>query len=197
VKNKNAVLFIVTNKKGIERIINYINNKFRTSSKFNQITNNILLNPKYLEYSKTITLSLNTDNDLKNHWLAGFSDADASFQIKLINRNNRTEVRLNYQIDQKKYYLLVLIKGFLGGNIEYRKSKDTYYYGSTSYGSAKNVITYFDRYRMLSTKHINYLKWRKAYILVQNKDYLTEIGLNKVKKKYKSTMNRLSVTVVI
>lgn len=62
-KNKNAVLFIVTNKKGIERIINYINNKFRTSSKFNQITNNILLNPKYLEYSKTITLSLNTDND--------------------------------------------------------------------------------------------------------------------------------------
>jgi hypothetical protein len=121
VKNKNAVLFIVTNKKGIERIINYINNKFRTSSKFNQITNNILLNPKYLEYSKTIALSLNTDNNLKNHWLAGFSDADASFQIKLINRNNRTEVRLNYQIDQKKYYLLVLIKGFLGGNIEYRR----------------------------------------------------------------------------
>jgi len=38
---------------------------------------------------------------------------------------------------------------------------------------------------MLSTKHINYLKWRKAYILVQNKDHLTEIGLNKVKKKYK------------
>jgi len=63
VKNKNAVLFIVTNKKGIERIINIINNKFRTSSKLNQITNNILLNPKYLEYGKTITLSLNTNND--------------------------------------------------------------------------------------------------------------------------------------
>lgn len=188
VKNKNAVLFILANKKGIEIVINLINNKLRTTSKFNQITNNILLNSTSFGRGKTITLSLNTSNDLENHWLAGFSDADASFQIKLLNRNNRTEVRLNYQIDQKMDYLLVLIKGFLGGNIGYRKSQDTYYYGSTSYGSAKKVVTYFDRYHLLSTKHINYLKWRKAYILVQNKDHLTQVGLNKI-KKYKSTMN--------
>jgi hypothetical protein len=32
------------------------------------------------------------------------------------------------------------IKNYLGGNIGYRKSQDTYYYGSTSFGSAKNVI---------------------------------------------------------
>ena len=36
--------------------------------------------------------------------MAGFSDADASFQIKIIKRINRNkpEIRLNYQIDQKK-----------------------------------------------------------------------------------------------
>jgi hypothetical protein len=203
VKNKNAVLFIVANVKGIEIILNLINNKFRTISKFNQITSNILANSKYIEFSNTITLSLNNSNDLENHWLAGFSDADASFQIKLINRDttafpkqDKTEVRLNYQIDQKKDYILVLIKEFLGGNIGYRKSQDTYYYGSTSYGSAKNVISYFDRYHLLSTKHINYLKWRKAYILVQNKDHLTDLGLTNI-KKIKSTMNRLNVVVVI
>lgn len=196
VKNKNAVVLIVANKKGIEIIINLINNKFRTCSKFYQITNNILANPQYLEFSNTFTLSLNTSQNLENHWLAGFSDADASFQIKLIDHNDKTEVRLNYQIDQKKDYILILIKGFLGGNIGYRKSQDTYYYGSTSYGSAKNVISYFDRYHMLSTKHVNYLKWRKAYIIVQNKDHLNEAGLIKI-KSLKSTMNRLSVAVVI
>jgi hypothetical protein len=90
--------------------------------------------------------------------LAGFSDADASFQIKLIHRNNKTEVRLNFQIDQKKADLLLKIKQFLGGNIGYRKSQDTYYYGSTSFGSAYNVINYFDRYHLLSSKHVNYLK---------------------------------------
>lgn len=128
--------------------------------------------------------------------MAGFSDADASFQVKLINRNNKTEVRLNYQIDQKKVDLLNLIKGFLGGNVGYRKSQDTYYYGSTSYGSAKSVISYFDHYHMLSTKHINYLKWRKVYTIVQNSCHLTEVGLIKI-KSLKSTMNRLSVAKVI
>jgi LAGLIDADG endonuclease len=65
---------------------------------------------------------------------------------------------LNFQIDQQKDYLLLLIKDFLGGNIEYRKNQDTYYYGSTSFGSAKNVINYFDKFHLLSSKHINFLK---------------------------------------
>lgn len=199
VKNKNAALFIVANKKGMIRIINLINNKFRTTSKYDQITSNILCNKQYTELNKTITLSLNTSNDLKNHWLAGFSDADASFQIKLIKRNGKTEVRLNYQIAgsaQKKDYLLILLKEFFGGNIGYRKSQNTYYYGSTSYGSAKKVIAYFDNYHMLSSKHINFLKWRKAYVVIQNRDHLTKQGLIKI-AKIKSTMNRLSVSVVI
>jgi len=76
----------------------------------------------------------------------------------MINRNNKTEVRLNYQIDQKTNHLLLLIKDYLGGNIGYRESQDTYYYGSTSFGSAKNVINYFNRFHMLSNKHVNYLK---------------------------------------
>jgi hypothetical protein len=53
---------------------------------------------------------------------------------------------------------LLLIKEFLGGNIGYRIKQDTYYYGSTSFGSAKNVINYFDYFNLLSSKHINYLK---------------------------------------
>ena len=199
VKEKNAVLIIVASKKGIERVINLINNKFRLTSKLDQIINNILYKPKFKEFSDTITLSLNTSDNLENHWLAGFSDADASFQIKLINRNDstsKTEVRLNYQIDQKKDYLLVLVKNFIGGNIGYRQSQDTYYYGSTSYGSAKKVINYFDRYHLQSTKHINFLKWRKAYVLIQNKDHLTDNGLNKI-IKLKNTMNKLNPTIAI
>jgi hypothetical protein len=141
-------------------------------------------------------LNLNLNKDLKNHWLAGFSDADASFQIKILNRiNGKVEVRLNYQVDQKKDYLLLLIKDYLGGNTGYRKSQDTYYYGSTSFGSAKNVINYFDHFQLLSSKHINYLKWRKAYIIVQNRDHLNKDGLEKI-IKLKTTMNKLSETTV-
>jgi hypothetical protein len=67
VKDKNAVLMIIATKKGIETVINLINNKFRTISKLDQINKNILTSPKYFDFSKTISLSLNTSNDLVIH----------------------------------------------------------------------------------------------------------------------------------
>lgn len=67
VKDKNAVLMIIATKKGIETVIKLINNKFRTTSKLDQINKYILTSPNYLEFSKTITINLNTCNDLENH----------------------------------------------------------------------------------------------------------------------------------
>jgi LAGLIDADG endonuclease/Cytochrome C and Quinol oxidase polypeptide I len=193
VKNKNAFILVIAARKGLEKVINLINGKFRTESIFSQITNNILSHDSYKEFRKNINLKVNLNADLKNHWLAGFSDANASFQIKIIKR--KVEVRLNFQIYQKKNYILLLIKYFIGGNIGYRKNKDTYYYGSTSFGSAKKVINYFDHFHLLSTKHINYLKWRKAYLIIQNKNHLNKGGIEKI-IKLKNTMNRLSNTTV-
>jgi hypothetical protein len=196
VKNKNAFILVIAAKKGIDKVINLVNGKIRTENKFNQIINNILNNSNFNYLKNSLNFEINLNKDLRNHWLAGFSDADASFQIKILNRNiNNTEIRLNFQIDQKKKDLLLLIQDFLGGNIGYRKSQDTYYYGSTSFGSAKNVINYFDYFHLLSSKHVNYLKWRKAYLIIQNKDHLNKIGLSKI-IRLKSTMNRLSDATV-
>lgn len=191
VKDKNAVILRVASSRGIEKIITLINGKFRSTTKFEQISNNILNHHRFKEFNNKITLELNSSPNLENSWLAGFSDADASFQIKILNRDDRKEVRLNYQIDHQKDYLLILIKNILGGNTGYRQSQDTYYYGSTSFGSAKKVINYFDRYHLLSTKYINYLKWRKAYIIIQDNNHLTDSGLNKI-IKLKNTMNSQS-----
>ena len=196
IKDKNSVILVIAAVKGVEKVINLINGKFRTESKLNQITYNILNNVNYRDFNKKISLKLNSDNNLENLWLAGFSDADASFQIKLVTRNNNTEVRLNFQIDQKRDNLLNLIKNYLGGNIGYRKSQDTYYYASTSFGSVRKVIKYFDHYHLLSSKHTNYLKWRKAYIIIQNKDHLNKSGLDKI-VKLKNSMNRSSYITVV
>lgn len=179
VKNKKAIILIISKKLGIINVLNLINGKIRSENKLNQINKNILSKPNF---NLLTHFNKNTKNDLNNHWLAGFADADASFQIKLITRNNKTEVRLNFQIDQKQNELLILIKNVLGGNIGYRKSQDTFYYGSTSFGSAKKVINYFDNFHLLSSKHVNYLKWRKAYIIIQNKEHLINLGLEKIKK---------------
>jgi hypothetical protein len=77
-----------------------------------------------------------------------------------LDRVNRVkpEIRLSFQIDQKYGDLLILIKNYLGGNIGYRSTQDTYYYSSTSFSSAKKVINYFDKFTLLSSKFIRYLK---------------------------------------
>jgi hypothetical protein len=85
--------------------------------------------------------------------LSGFADADPSFLIKVIDRISRIklEIRLNFQIAQKNKVILILIKNYLWGDIGYRSSLDTYYYGSTSFDSTKKVINYFDEYTLLSS----------------------------------------------
>jgi hypothetical protein len=67
VKNKNAVLFIIASNKGLKRVINLINGKLRSPSKMDQINKNVLTNKKYAEFSNTITISLNLDNNLNNY----------------------------------------------------------------------------------------------------------------------------------
>lgn len=189
VKDKNAYLLIVSNKEGMLNVINLINGKLRTEHKFDQVVNNVLSHTRYADQSMNFTIDSSKNFD--NHWLAGFSDADASFQIKIIKRitRNKPEIRLNFQIDQKSELLLNMIKEYLGGNIGYRKSQDTYYYGSTSFGSAKRVIEYFDHYHLQSRKYISYLRWRKVYRLIQKKEHLTEKGLSKI-LTIKSLINR-------
>ena len=178
VKDKNAYLLIVSNEKGMLNVINLINGKLRTEHRFNQVVNNVLSHTKYADQNIHFT-----DADASGAGLqAGCASHQASFQIKIIKRitRNKPEIRLNFQIDQKSDLLLNIIKEYLGGNIGYRKSQDTYYYGSTSFGSAKRVIEYFDRYHLQSRKHISYLRWRKVYRLIQDKQHLTDKGLSKI-----------------
>ena len=118
--------------------------------------------------------------------------ADASFQIEVPNHSSKAVVGLNFQIDQKDKDVLLLIKDVFGGNLGYRESQDSYYYCSTSFGSAKKIINYFDTFHLQSTKHINYLKWRKVYIMVQEKQHLTGTGIDNI-INLKNSMNRSSV----
>lgn len=178
IKDKEVVNLIISKKEGISRVIRLVNGKMRLESKLKEIEKNILSNKERFSELNSIKLELNCSESLVNHWLAGYTDAEGSFQIKV----RKKEVRLNYQIDKKTKEILVKIKEFLGGNIGLRKDQEKYDYGSTSYGSARKVIKYFEEYNLMSSKYINYLKFRKVYIMIQKKEHLTEKGLEKIKK---------------
>jgi hypothetical protein len=66
VKDKNAVLLVVSAIKGIERVINLINGKLRSQNKLDQVSSNILNHPNFSNISKITNFTLNTSKDLKN-----------------------------------------------------------------------------------------------------------------------------------
>ena len=133
----------------------------RTILKWNQVKKNISYSFDWLPLDKS---------PLKqNWWLAGFIDADGSFQIKIISRENRIkpEIRLNLQIDADQI-LKILHKEF-GGYLGYRYKQDTYYYQSVNFYNAAKIANYLREYHLLSYKYINYLKWYKVYLMIQDR----------------------------
>ena len=77
VKDKNAsaglVLFSMTNREGLEKVMNLVNGKLRVSFKLDNFEKYILSyykEPLNLKHK----LHLNTSSDLENDWLAGFLD---------------------------------------------------------------------------------------------------------------------------
>ena len=157
VKSKKILLLIIAKSKGIEKVFNLINGKIRTQSKYDNINKYIFNDPCL---NLRMDFKLNNSNCLDNHWLAGFSDALAIFQIIGLNYQRK----LSFRLKNPNKNLLTLIKSFLGGNISYNYPSGSYTYDSSSFGSARKVIKYFDKYHLLSKKHIDYLKWRKVYL---------------------------------
>ena len=118
------------------------------------------------------------------------------FYVIIFINNSKTHktkynIIITFRLKQKDPYLLNYIKKQIGGNV-YQFNDGMFSYSSTSFKIAYNVSNYFDTYHLQSSKHINYLKWRKAYIMVQEKKHLTETGIDNI-IKLKNSMNRNSV----
>jgi hypothetical protein len=112
IRNKNAVILRISTREGIEKVINLTNGKLRVQYKMDNMKKNLTDCYKKKLIIIKEDLHLNTKSNLQNYWLVGFIDADASLQIKIMDRINlngstRIEVRLYLQIDQKLVYYLI------------------------------------------------------------------------------------------
>lgn len=179
-RNKNSVRYVLRHSLGLKKVLCLINGKLLGQDKIDQI-----IKHQYSEkYNISILPKANFDLS-ENHWLAGFSDADGSFGI-FINKSKTHKsgynITLPFRIKQKNPELLRLIKRQFGGNI-YQFNDGMHSYSSTSFKIAYIFTNYFDNYHLLNaSKWINFIKWRKAYRIVQRKEHLTLDGLAKIRK---------------
>lgn len=179
-RGKNSVRYVLRKTEGLKKVLLLINGKFLSQPKIDQLINN--------NYDKKYDVCIKPKanfNILTNHWLAGFADADGSFGIYISKSNTHQtnfNITLPFRIKQKYPELLNIIKEALGGNV-YQFNDKMYNYSSTNFKVAYNIANYFDKYHLLNaSKYINYLKWRKAYRIIQRKEHLTFEGLAKIRK---------------
>ena len=91
------------------------------------------------------------------------------------------EIRLECKVDQKYKTLLEPIQEAIGGYIGHRKPLDTYYYSTVSFRSASKLLHYLDQYQLIGPKYTQYVLWRRAFLIIQEKRHLSPYGVNLIK----------------
>ena len=106
-------------------------------------------------------------------WFVGFSDAESSFWIQVVlnSKNNISKITWVFSVELHidDYDVLMYIKNNLGsGNI--RVYKDKCIFTVTSVEGTNHLISIFDKYNLNSTKYLDYLNYKEAFILYQKRD---------------------------
>lgn len=186
IKDKKTVKYVCNNEQGLSAILLLINGKFISNYIYQQL---IKLN--YSEDFDIHILSPLTSLSLHNHWLAGFTQAKGNFHISVV--KNKTDkpgytVRLVFSLKENDFLPLnLLYNKFKIGNL-FLYNTDIWCYKSTEYKTAAHLINYFDKYKLFTGKYLDYLKFRKVYIMITEGKHLKYTGINKIKKKTKKML---------
>ena len=201
-KGNNACDLVISKVVGLKKVVGMINGRMRTP-KIGKMNNLIdWLNKHhnaYIERSKILRGEMGKDN-----WLGGFIDADGSFGVRYNegNGNGKRRVRCDMSIEQrmedpktKESYKEVMeeIAEYLGVNLRIRDQKLTgrkyYKLVGSSKRSRKILKDYFERYRLYTSKYMDYKDWEKVANLIENGEQYSDEGL-KIVKEVKGRMNR-------
>lgn len=140
---------------------------------------------------------------LDNAWLAGFVEADGSFDIRVSQTSggsskNRVSARL--RLEQHKVdpntgvsYLNVMtsIATTLGVSLKISIHNGHVKYFLISASSTKSrliIVNYFTKFPLFSSKRLNYLDWLACHYLIVSKNHCTQEGRDQA-LKIKSGMN--------
>lgn len=106
-------------------------------------------------------------------WLVGFTDGDGCFSVV----KSGGSYRLQFSLSQSAYNLRILyyVKKKLGyGSVSKSLKQSWGNYRITDRKCLNQVIfPIFDKYPLLTSKYFNYIRFKKAYDILENKDFTT------------------------
>lgn len=112
------------------------------------------------------------------------TQADGCFHISVVKSKTHKvnfSVRLEFSIKQKKAIPVKLLYDTIKmGKLSQYKS-GIWCYKSSGYKTSAQLINYFDTFHLFAGKYINFLKFRKVYIMITKGKHLETKGLIKIK----------------
>jgi hypothetical protein len=148
--------------------------------------NPFLGNTKFIRYYS----NLSTNCGLSPYTLTGLVDAEGCFRISILNNRSFKEdnssvtfkTRLYFQLSlhKKDENLLELLKNSLNVGKIYKSRPEAYEFQVSSIKDMKLIIEFFDKYPLITQKFGDYMLFKKAYELINNKEHLTNEGLLKL-----------------
>lgn len=219
IKDKeNAIVLTIADSKNLINFVKQINGYLRTPKihKFNLLID--YLNNRYdINIQKK---EIDNSNLLSNGWLAGFIDADGSFQIRYseelrsdtsnkVIKKGRVELRLT--LEQRKIdpntnigYVDVMKTICSSFNIPEEKAvtlRTSFHNEGKEYwliviSSVKKLgvlVYYLEKYPLLSSKNNDYKDWLIVYNMILNKEHLTTPGKLLI-KNLKENINKKRIS---
>lgn len=176
-----------SSKASLCKIVSLINGKLRTP-KIDQLFK--LIDWINLNHSNNISkLPLDTTPLNSNSWLAGFIDSDGGFYI----RHSLKQIICKFNLEQRMIYPKTLesyepIMSKISENFAVKLGvrnrsnyKNSYYIiRIENQKSIKILIEYLEKYSLLSTKQLDYLDWKRAFLIILSQKHFTEGGRKKI-----------------
>lgn len=134
-------------------------------------------------YSAGVTIDNHQpNNDLNMRVISGFVDGEGCFSLTISKDSSLKigwRIKLIFKISShiRDREFLELIKNYFKvGNIT-KEGLQSVQYRVSSIVDLERIITYLDKYKLITQKYADYELFKKAHILMKNKEHLTESGL--------------------
>jgi len=119
-------------------------------------------------------------------YVTGFSDGEACFHLA-IGKNAKYKIGyyvnpgFSIALNRRDLELLKKIQDFFGGiGVISKLKKDMVQFRVFSIKELEIIINHFDQYPLISKKRADFLLFKEAFRLIQNKEHLTIEGFNKI-----------------
>jgi LAGLIDADG endonuclease/NADH-Ubiquinone oxidoreductase (complex I), chain 5 N-terminus len=126
---------------------------------------------------------------------SGLIDGEGSFGITIVSDKRRklgwrAELRFQIGLHVKDLNVLYLLQEYLGGigSIHLARNREIANYSVNSIQDINNLIIHLEKYPLLTQKAADFLLFKQAVKLVENKAHLTVEGLNQI-VNIKASMN--------